>query len=170
MLFFFISCLIFFIKNVQSVLNPDKETLLDLWDINNIFDCCIRLYSFIKCPWQTTQLLYWCLPQQHWSLQCIVQEKQKFIMLIHLSIYLDPQGCLILSDELNHASLVLGARLSGSIVRVFKHNSESEPTNRSTQICYSHLCCLHSSILVSTLWRFMCPMYVSIAFSSDIAL
>lgn len=36
------------------------------------------------------------------------------------------QGCLILSDELNHASLVLGARLSGSIIRVFKHNSESD--------------------------------------------
>ncbi len=34
------------------------------------------------------------------------------------------QGCLILSDELNHASLVLGARLSSSTIRVFKHNSE----------------------------------------------
>jgi len=34
------------------------------------------------------------------------------------------QGCLILSDELNHASLVLGARLSGSTIRVFKHNSK----------------------------------------------
>ncbi|KAA0710999.1 Serine palmitoyltransferase 2 [Triplophysa tibetana] len=34
------------------------------------------------------------------------------------------KGCLILSDELNHASLVLGARLSGSTIRVFKHNSE----------------------------------------------
>ena len=32
------------------------------------------------------------------------------------------KGCLILSDELNHASLVLGCRLSGSIVKVFKHN------------------------------------------------
>lgn len=32
------------------------------------------------------------------------------------------KGCLILSDELNHASLVLGARLSGSVIRVFKHN------------------------------------------------
>ncbi|TRY86585.1 hypothetical protein DNTS_018580 [Danionella cerebrum] len=35
------------------------------------------------------------------------------------------KGCLILSDELNHASLVLGARLSGSTIRVFKHNSKS---------------------------------------------
>lgn len=33
------------------------------------------------------------------------------------------KGCLILSDELNHASLVLGARLSGSMIRVFKHNN-----------------------------------------------
>ena len=31
-------------------------------------------------------------------------------------------GCCIVSDELNHASLVLGSRLSGSRVRVFKHN------------------------------------------------
>lgn len=34
------------------------------------------------------------------------------------------QGCLILSDELNHTSLILGARLSGATIRVFKHNSE----------------------------------------------
>lgn len=32
------------------------------------------------------------------------------------------KGCLILSDELNHASLVLGARLSTATIRVFKHN------------------------------------------------
>uniref|UniRef100_A0A1I7X1R3 Aminotran_1_2 domain-containing protein n=1 Tax=Heterorhabditis bacteriophora TaxID=37862 RepID=A0A1I7X1R3_HETBA len=32
---------------------------------------------------------------------------------------------LILSDELNHASLVLGCRLSGAVIKVFKHNSES---------------------------------------------
>jgi serine palmitoyltransferase len=29
---------------------------------------------------------------------------------------------LLLSDELNHTSLILGARLSGSTIRVFKHN------------------------------------------------
>ena len=33
------------------------------------------------------------------------------------------RGCLILSDELNHASLVLGCRLSGATTQVFKHNN-----------------------------------------------
>ena len=32
------------------------------------------------------------------------------------------KGCLILSDELNHASLILGSRLSGATIRTFKHN------------------------------------------------
>ncbi|CAK8698210.1 serine palmitoyltransferase 2-like [Clavelina lepadiformis] len=32
------------------------------------------------------------------------------------------KGCLILSDGLNHASLVLGCRLSRATIRVFKHN------------------------------------------------
>ncbi|KAI1414636.1 serine palmitoyltransferase 2 [Hypoxylon sp. FL1857] len=32
------------------------------------------------------------------------------------------KGCLILSDELNHASIRLGARLSGAVIRGFKHN------------------------------------------------
>lgn len=32
------------------------------------------------------------------------------------------KGCLILSDELNHSSLVLGARLSGASIKTFKHN------------------------------------------------
>ena len=32
------------------------------------------------------------------------------------------KGCLIVSDALNHTSLVLGARLSGAKIRVFKHN------------------------------------------------
>lgn len=34
------------------------------------------------------------------------------------------KGCLIMSDELNHASLALGCRLSGAKIRVFKHNSK----------------------------------------------
>lgn len=33
------------------------------------------------------------------------------------------KGCLIISDELNHASLVLGSRLTGATIRTFKHNS-----------------------------------------------
>ena len=32
------------------------------------------------------------------------------------------KGCLILSDQLNHTSLVLGCRLTGAEIRVFKHN------------------------------------------------
>ncbi len=32
------------------------------------------------------------------------------------------EKCLIVSDELNHSSLVLGARLSGAKIKVFKHN------------------------------------------------
>ncbi|KAB0799751.1 hypothetical protein PPYR_07631 [Photinus pyralis] len=31
-------------------------------------------------------------------------------------------GCLIISDEKNHASIVLGAQVSGATVRVFRHN------------------------------------------------
>lgn len=33
-------------------------------------------------------------------------------------------GCFVLSDEKNHASLILGLRLSGATTKVFKHNSE----------------------------------------------
>ncbi|KAF8270690.1 pyridoxal phosphate-dependent transferase [Lactarius quietus] len=33
------------------------------------------------------------------------------------------KGCLIISDECNHASMRFGARLSGANVRVFKHNN-----------------------------------------------
>ena len=34
------------------------------------------------------------------------------------------KGCLLLSDELNHASLILGCKISGATIKVFKHNSE----------------------------------------------
>ena len=33
------------------------------------------------------------------------------------------KGSLILSDELNHASIVLGSRLTGSTIIPFKHNN-----------------------------------------------
>lgn len=36
------------------------------------------------------------------------------------------RGCLIISDELNHSSIVFGARLSGANVRVFRHNDTKE--------------------------------------------
>jgi serine palmitoyltransferase len=31
------------------------------------------------------------------------------------------KGCLVISDELNHASLILGLKLSSASVKVFKH-------------------------------------------------
>lgn len=36
------------------------------------------------------------------------------------------KGCLIISDELNHASIRIGARLSGAVITMFKHNNMSE--------------------------------------------
>ena len=35
------------------------------------------------------------------------------------------QGCLIISDDMNHASIVLGAKLSGAVVKTFKHNGKT---------------------------------------------
>ena len=35
------------------------------------------------------------------------------------------QGGLIISDSLNHSSIVNGARGSGATIRVFQHNSKS---------------------------------------------
>jgi serine palmitoyltransferase len=32
------------------------------------------------------------------------------------------KGCLIISDELNHASIRFGSRLSGAVIKMFKHN------------------------------------------------
>ena len=39
------------------------------------------------------------------------------------------KGSLILSDQLNHTSLVLGCRLTGAEIRVFKHNGMNSPFN-----------------------------------------
>ncbi|KAJ7057122.1 pyridoxal phosphate-dependent transferase [Mycena amicta] len=36
------------------------------------------------------------------------------------------KGCLVISDELNHASIRFGVRLSGANVRMFKHNDMKE--------------------------------------------
>ncbi|KAK3917693.1 Serine palmitoyltransferase 2 [Frankliniella fusca] len=41
---------------------------------------------------------------------------------LNLPCLLSP-GCLVISDEKNHASLILGLRLSGATTRVFKHNN-----------------------------------------------
>ncbi|KAI0118593.1 serine palmitoyltransferase [Nemania sp. FL0031] len=40
------------------------------------------------------------------------------------------KGCLIISDELNHASIRLGARLSGAVIRSFKHNDMTDLENK----------------------------------------
>lgn len=36
------------------------------------------------------------------------------------------KGCLIISDELNHASIRIGARLSGAVIQSFKHNDMTD--------------------------------------------
>ncbi|KAI9486599.1 MAG: pyridoxal phosphate-dependent transferase [Benjaminiella poitrasii] len=36
------------------------------------------------------------------------------------------KGCLIISDELNHSSIIFGVRLSGASVRTFKHNDMND--------------------------------------------
>ncbi|KAI8915517.1 pyridoxal phosphate-dependent transferase [Powellomyces hirtus] len=36
------------------------------------------------------------------------------------------KGCLILSDELNHSSLIYGARISGATIKTFKHNDSKD--------------------------------------------
>lgn len=41
---------------------------------------------------------------------------------LNLPSLLSP-GCLVISDEKNHASIILGLRLSGAVIRVFKHNN-----------------------------------------------
>lgn len=40
------------------------------------------------------------------------------------------KGCLIISDELNHASIRIGARLSGAAIRSFKHNDMADLEKR----------------------------------------
>lgn len=41
---------------------------------------------------------------------------------LNLPAFLSP-GCLVISDEKNHASIILGLRLSGATIRVFRHNN-----------------------------------------------
>lgn len=46
-----------------------------------------------------------------------------YLILTACQFYL--QGSLIISDSLNHNSIVNGARGSGATIRVFQHNSKS---------------------------------------------
>ncbi|GAA6010433.1 hypothetical protein JCM10207_001302 [Rhodosporidiobolus poonsookiae] len=39
------------------------------------------------------------------------------------------KGCLVISDELNHSSIRFGARLSGAMVRMYKHNDMEDLEN-----------------------------------------
>ena len=41
---------------------------------------------------------------------------------LNLPILID-KGCLVISDEKNHASIILGLRLSGATIAIFKHNN-----------------------------------------------
>jgi serine palmitoyltransferase len=41
---------------------------------------------------------------------------------LNLPSILSP-GCLVISDEKNHASIILGLRLSGATIRVYNHNN-----------------------------------------------
>ena len=43
------------------------------------------------------------------------------------------KNCLILSDEFNHVSLILGARLSGAVIKVFKHNDVQDLESKIKQ-------------------------------------
>jgi serine palmitoyltransferase len=45
-----------------------------------------------------------------------------FNSFLIITIFFSSQSCLILSDELNHTSLVLGSRLSGAVIKIYKHN------------------------------------------------
>ena len=47
------------------------------------------------------------------------------IIHVFVRVYCRRQGCLILSDELNHSSLVLGSRLSGAAIKTYKHNGKN---------------------------------------------
>jgi hypothetical protein len=44
------------------------------------------------------------------------------VVLLLLLCFALPQGSLLVSDSLNHTSLVNGSRASGATIRVFKHD------------------------------------------------
>ncbi|KAK3882143.1 hypothetical protein Pcinc_013466 [Petrolisthes cinctipes] len=58
--------------------------------------------------------------------------------VLNLPSLLGP-GCLVLSDEFNHASLILGLRLSGATVKVFQHNNPEDLEKKLREaIVYGH--------------------------------
>lgn len=62
------------------------------------------------------------------------------------------QDCLILSDELNHASVVLGCRLSGATIRVFKHNDMEDLEKKlSDAVVNGH--CRHRGSRIRRPWK-----------------
>jgi serine palmitoyltransferase len=44
------------------------------------------------------------------------------------------KGCLIISDELNHASIRFGARLSGAMIEMFRHNDMKDLERKLRQV------------------------------------
>lgn len=44
------------------------------------------------------------------------------------------KGCLIISDELNHASIRFGSRLSGAMIEMFKHNDMKDLERKLRQV------------------------------------
>ncbi|KAB7501609.1 Serine palmitoyltransferase 2, partial [Armadillidium nasatum] len=56
-------------------------------------------------------------------------------------------GCLVLSDEFNHASIILGIKVSGATVKVFKHND----TNDLERLLRHHI--IHGHPRTRRAWR-----------------
>lgn len=48
----------------------------------------------------------------------------------NLPALLGGSGCLVMSDELNHASLIVGSKISGATCRKFKHNDTMDLENK----------------------------------------
>ncbi|XP_045620042.2 serine palmitoyltransferase 2 isoform X1 [Procambarus clarkii] len=58
--------------------------------------------------------------------------------VLNLPSLLGP-GCLVMSDEFNHASLILGLRLSGATVKVFRHNDSEDLEKKLREaLLYGH--------------------------------
>ena len=58
------------------------------------------------------------------------------------------KGCLIISDEFNHSSIVSGARLSGATILAFKHNDVADLEKRSSLAKFPR-----ASLVLTVLWK-----------------